>query len=968
MLALPQLYLIGLTYLVILFGSAYAAERGWIPRTVSGHPAVRVLALGVFAGTLAFYGAIGFAAEYGESYLLFFLGGSAMFLMAPVLLGPIGRVASEHKLGSLADVFAFRYPSPWVGGTISVLLLIGTLPLLSLQIHAVAATVHLFNQALTEEILAMIFCLNMMVFAILFGARHLSTRDKHEGLVFAICLESLIKLIALAVLASYCTFVVFEGPAAMLTWVEGALTFEDLGGGASRSILILFFGAAICLPHVYHLLIAENNDPATITRARWGMPAYLMLFSLCLPPVLFSAAYLAIPVAPELAAPAIGLAVNKPVLSVIAFVACLAASSGVLIVSTLALASMTLNHALLPLYRPKQGVDIYLRLLNTRRVLIAAIIIASYLVYQVLRDEQNLMSLGFVALVAAVQFLPGLVFGFHWRRANRHGLLAGLAAGFLVWLATLMIPFIQHLLIGVTFELDTGAWHNATVASLFINIAVFVLVSLLTETDEEETVAAAACLSDSPTPYGELEASSVHEIEQNLARALGQTTSNREVMLALDELRFEPTENRPHALSLLREQMETNLASMLGQTIAHRIIARVLPLKHSGSPMHVMEGFLESYRSELTGLAAQLDHLRLYHRQLLQDLPTAVCSVDRDLQVRTWNQAMEAMTGITAQRAFGAGIGTLPDPWQELFGTFLFDSATNRLKVEVRTGPESRWVNLHKASTVGYNTLAQDEVVIVVEDVTESQVMESQLIHKERLASIGQLAAGVAHEIGNPVTGIACLAQNLKLEPETPETMETANEILNQTERISAILQSLVNFAYGTGDDVERASVAVNLQQCVDEAIKLLSLSKRDSEVRLENRCPNELTTTGDPQRLCQVFVTLLANAQDASAPGATVLVEAGNLDDTIVIHITDQGEGIPGDQVNRIFDPFYTTKDPDKGTGLGLAIVTTIVNEHHGEISVERVSDAGGTRVILRLPHHGAPELTSAPQSLLIR
>ena len=201
--SITQLFSIGFIYLTVLFGSAYATEIGLLPRALTHHRLTRVLALGVFAGTICFNGTLGLASQYGASYMLYFLGASAAFVAAPILLAPICRIALTHKLGSIADVFAFRYPAPWVGGVVSVFMLIGLLPLIALQIHAVSTTVHLLNQEFSEDVLAIVFCSTMTLFAILFGAMHLSTRDKHQGLVVAMGLESIIKLVALITIAIY---------------------------------------------------------------------------------------------------------------------------------------------------------------------------------------------------------------------------------------------------------------------------------------------------------------------------------------------------------------------------------------------------------------------------------------------------------------------------------------------------------------------------------------------------------------------------------------------------------------------------------------------------------------------------------------------------------------------------------------------------------------------------------------------
>ncbi len=964
MFSLTQLFGIGLTYLAILFGSAYATERGIIPRSLSRHPATRVLSLGVFAGAIAFHGAIGFAAQYGASYLLYFIGASAAFFITPVLLAPLSRIALSHKLGSLADVFAYRYPAPWVGGAISLLMLLGVLPLLALQIHAVSVTFHLLNQELSEDVLAILFCLTIVVFAILFGARHLSTRNKHEGLVVAIALESIIKLAALMFIAWFCIHNVFGSAEAMEIWLaENKEQLADaqmrLGNGASRSLLLTFFAATVAMPHVYHMLITENDDERALSGARWGFPLYMLLFSLCIPPILWAAQHLNASTPAEFYPIAIGLTTGNEGVTIVAFIACLSAASGVLIVTTLALASMTLNHILLPLYRPSPPVDIYSLLLNTRRILIAAIILASFGIYKLLGKDQSLMSLGIVAFVAVLQFLPGLIGGFHWRRANRIGLAVGLVTGYLVWFSLLFLPLVDNLLFGSPFALEISdrSWHAAATLSLAANSLMFCIFSVLTRPTTEESLAAEQCISDSLASSfrGELHAKSVAEMESNLAMALGRTASSREVNLALSELSYPQDENRPHALSKLRNQMETNLSSMLGQTIAHRIVGRVLPFKSNSGSVHALENYLEDYQSQLTGLAAELDDLRRYHRQVLQDLPTAVCAIDAEYIIRTWNLAMHNVTGIDSATVVGFPVTDLEEPWKDLLNTFIYDDLTHRSKVEIKNKGTKILVNLHKASMASY-WKERGDLVIVIEDITESQLLEEQLIHNERLASIGQLVAGIAHEIGNPVTGIACLAQNLQLDSEHPELLELSSQILQQTERISTILQSLVNFAYGSKGDMKRPRIPVDLHQCISEAINLLSLSQRETEVALVNHCDKGVYTLGDPQRLSQVFVNLLSNAQDASKQDDEIIIANHFSENSVVIEIIDQGHGIPSDQLKRIFEPFFTTKDPGKGTGLGLAIVTTIINEHHGSIHAVSTDESRGTRVIIKLPvyHQG--------------
>ena len=979
-ISLTQIFTIGLVYLITLFGSAYATEKGWLPKSLTHHTFVRVISLGVFAGAIAFYGTIGIAAQFGSSYLLYFFGASAAFLLAPLLLSPLGRIALAHKLGSLADVFAFRYPTAWVGGLISILMLLGVLPLIALQIHAVSVTVHLLNQEISEDGLAVIFCLTMAVFAILFGARHASTRDKHEGLIVAMALASIFKLVAFFAVAFYAIYGVFGGFDQLNDWL-GTHQFllqqaaSELSAGPSRSMLLMFFSAAVALPHIFHILLTENDDANLILAARWGFPLYMLGLSLCVPPILWAATKLGITSSAEFYAISLGLTSANNDITIIAFIGGFAAASGVLIVITLALASMTLNHVLLPWFRPREGVDFFAFLINMRRILIVGIIISAYGLFRMFGEAQSLISLGIVTFVAVMQFLPGLIGAFHWRQANRSGLLAGLIAGFLVWFATLFFPLMSDMVystfsdLPLLFEPTQTAWHIAAMASLAANSLAFVLFSIIYSPNEEEQKAANECMSDSPIqPYlGELQVSSIPEMEASLASGIGESASNQQIHLALSDLPFDPKERRPFALTRIRNQMESNLTSLVGQTIAHRIIRRFLPFKMDASgqniteSVHSMENRFEKYQSQLTGLAAELDNLRRYHRQMLQELPTAVCSVDTERKVLTWNRAMQELTGIPARIIVDYNLTNLSSEWYGMLDDFINDISVERMKIEFNVRSEPRLLYLHKSLIDTNNN--QGDVVIVIEDITDEQILERQLMHNQRLASIGQLAAGVAHEIGNPITGIACLAQNLKIETQQPELLEISNEILKQTERVSGILESLVNFAHGGNTDVKRPSVPVDLRHCINEATNLLNLSTDTNRINYVNQCAAGLFVLGDGQRLLQVFINVLANARDASSDDADIVITGALNEDLVQIDITDKGHGIATADLRQVFEPFFTTKDPGQGTGLGLAIVTTIIEEHHGSISAQ--SDGNhGTQVTIKLPYYDHNEIQLTPTS----
>ena len=324
-----------------------------------------------------------------------------------------------------------------------------------------------------------------------------------------------------------------------------------------------------------------------------------------------------------------------------------------------------------------------------------------------------------------------------------------------------------------------------------------------------------------------------------------------------------------------------------------------------------------------------------------------------DGEILMWNHAMEALTGITADDVVGARLMALPEHWHLLLDDFNRGPDLHRYKHRLDLRGKPHWLNLHKAALSGPDH-TEGGSIILVEDQTETRLLEDELMHSERLASVGRLAAGVAHEIGNPVTGISSLAQNLKLETDNPDILDTADQIQQQTRRISTILQSLMNFARTGNHAQANRYEPVAIHRCVEESINLLSLSDKGLGIHYVNDCPPSLQVLGDEQRLVQVFVNLLANARDASPEGGTIRVSGKGDGYSAIIEVVDEGSGIPGDQLDHIFEPFYTTKAPNKGTGLGLSLVYSIIEEHYGNVQVESPANADtgrGTCVRLRLP-----------------
>jgi len=431
---------------------------------------------------------------------------------------------------------------------------------------------------------------------------------------------------------------------------------------------------------------------------------------------------------------------------------------------------------------------------------------------------------------------------------------------------------------------------------------------------------------------------------------------------ALSDLGMAGDETRSTELGRLRERIERNLSGLMGPLLARMIVDQRLGTDPNAeialaSNVRFIEQQLEASNTRLRGLALELDTLRRYHRQILQDLPLGVCSVGPDREVVIWNMAMEILSGIPRNQALGTPLQKLTAPWGALLDGFLHTRDRHVHKQRAQIDGRPRWFNLHQSSIedpvgIGERGIGRGGTVLLVEDLTDLHKLEAELTHSERLASIGRLAAGVAHEIGNPVTAIACLTQNLRDESDGDLLRESIDQVLQQTRRISTIVESLVSYSHsGTLEDHRPADL--RLYDCIEDAMRLLRLSEEGKSVALSNHCDPELMVRGDRQRLAQVFVNLLTNACHASAPGDPIDVLAQVGTGMVTVEVLDRGSGIPEEFVSQVFEPFFTTKPAGTGTGLGLPLSYNIIHEHGGEIRLEARA-GGGVRALIRLPYVG--------------
>ena len=986
-LSLLTLGLAGIAYLLLLFLVATAVDRGRFPK-LARHPLTAALGLGVYASSWSFYGSVGFARTQGYLFLTIYLGVTLACLLVPVLWTPVLRLAREHQLTSLADLFAFRYRSPGVGAIVTIFMLAGALPYLALQVRAVTESVWVLTGE-RPAWLGFALCATLTVFTILFGARHLSPRERHQGMAVAIALESLVKLLALLAVGAFAVVGVFGGPESLDTWLRlhpeaTAQLWRPVRDGPWGTLLLLSFSAAFLLPRQFHMAFAESADERSLTVATWALPLFLLLLNLSIPPILWAGTELLPGADPDFYVLGIAKAKGAALMSAVAWLGGLSAASAMLIVTALALSSMCLNHLVLPLRRRTRDRDLYRELLGTRRVLIALILLSGFGFFLLLEARRGLAELGLVSFVATAQFLPGLAGVLFWRRASRLGFVTGLSAGIFIWAALLLVPLLARAeifptslgLSGVLAATRLDPWGFTTFLSLGVNALLFAVISLLSTPQPADEEAAQACARDAfALPSGALTASSPAEFRDLLVPILGTEAAAAEVERALGDLAMDPAERRPAWLLQLRGRIEKNLSGLMGPVLARVVVdegLRMDPRARTALADHLrsLEEQLAAARVPLQGAAAELEAARRYFRRVLEDLPLGVCALGPDGEITVWNAAMARISGVEAPAVAGLPLPQAPAPWGEALSDYAREPAVSegdaaaRIELWLTVAGVRRCFVLRRSqvsegalpAALGRGGHLLSGVVLQVAEITGQKSLQAQVAHQDRLASIGRLAAGVAHEVGNPLTGIASIAQNLRDDANPEDVGERAGLILEQTQRIDGIVRSLVRFSHAGlshGPQSGYDPAPLDLREVVEDALRLVRLSRQARGVECDDACPAGLTLLGDRQQLVQVVVNLLTNALDASVAGARVTVRAVAAaagEGSVLLEVVDSGCGIPEEIRGRIFEPFVTTKAPGEGTGLGLSLVYSIVREHGGTVEV-RSARGVGTTIAVRLP-----------------
>jgi Na+/proline symporter/signal transduction histidine kinase len=917
-------------YLALLFGVAYAAERRSAARkSLVANPYVYALSMAVYCTAWAYYGSVGRAAHQGLSFVGIYLGPG---LLAPawwLVLRKIIRVCRQQRLTSIADFISARYgKSASLGALVTGVCVLGVVPYIALQIKAIASSFVVLTgggQGAGATGPALFTAGALAVFTVLFGVRSVEATERHEGVVLAVALESLVKLLAFLLLGAFVTFGLFGGFADLFDQAaaEPALrqlfTFKSAGtsGAEWLTLLILSMSAVLLLPRQFQVAVVENVDENHLRKAMWLFPLYLLVINIFVLPIAFGGMLklggrgldadtfvLALP-----------LAAGHSWLALLTYLGGLSAASSMIIVETIALSVMMGNHLLMPLLvrvpaaRPEGQRRWFAYLgrvaLTSRRLAVLLVLALAYGYYAGVGRQLPLVNTGLVSFAAVAQFLPAVLGGLYWKGGTRRGATLGLLAGFGVWFFTLVLPTLvgpgrlpvsvlsdgvgglAWLRPGALFGLDGLDYlSHGLFWSWFFNIGLYVGLSLA-------------------WPPTALEL--------------------RQADVFVDVFR--------------RRSLAEEVTGWQGRTPLPDVRALLLGFLGKKRTNQALRAFAERFPDALPTTenvvhpATQLP---------IHALPTA------DPRLLTYAEKLLAGTlGPASARMLLASVAGAEQ--------ISYDSVVGILKESQQLLEANR--QLQK----------QSRQLQRLTDELRQAYDQLQLLDMQK----DEFLYTVTHELRTPLTSIRALAEiladNPELEVEERERFQLT--IGREAERLTRLISLVLDLEKFESGQASLDRTPLVLAEVVQEAAEAVAQLARERGTELRVEVPASLPPLpADRDRLMQVLINLLSNAIKASQPGrpGRITVLAWPAADALLMCVEDNGKGIALAEQHQIFDKFFqarhqTMRKPE-GSGLGLAITKKIVELHQGRIWVESAPEQGA-RFFIELPL-AVPARAAAPFS----
>lgn len=609
--------LVAAAYAGLLFLVAFVADRqakGASRARWLNAPFVYTLSLSIYCTAWTFYGSVGFAARSGLEYLTIYLGPTIVMIGWWGLLRRLVHIGRRERITSIADLISSRYgKSRSLGALVTLLATVGIAPYLALQLQSITLSFSLFAEARgngwdasAQATGAFWTAAGLALFAILFGTRSIDTSERQHGVVLAIAVEGVVKLVALMAVG---IFVVWglAGGVGEVTALIARSDIAQFNQEPDRWLVLTFISATafLCLPRMFHVLVVESPDDRQLATASWAFPAYLLAMSLFTVPIaVVGLSMLPEGTNPDLFVLSLPLSEGRDGLALLAFLGGFSSATSMGIVATIALATMVSNHIVLPLWlsltkgRASVSGDVRSALVLSRRIAIVVILGMGYAYYRISSGGAALAAIGLISFAGLSQIAPAMVLGLYWRSASRIGAMAGLATGLVVWLWCMFLPSV-----GLSVDvINNGPFGlrwlrpqalfglggmdpvvHGILWSISLNTAVLVIVSLLTHQDNVERTQITQFLR----PEARLAA------EEGLPQTL--TTDDllafsQRIMGSRAALAFFTQEaerqgrNNAEVTPKLLDRLEREMAGSLGTATAHAMLKQVTGGRGTMSP------------------------------------------------------------------------------------------------------------------------------------------------------------------------------------------------------------------------------------------------------------------------------------------------------------------------------------------------------------------------------------------------
>jgi Na+/proline symporter/signal transduction histidine kinase len=994
---------IALAYIGLLFMVASYGDRSRVTRASSARLLIYPLSLAIYCTSWTFFGSVGLASRTGFDFLTIYIGPMLMVGLGFPLLIRIVRLAKSQNITSIADFIAARYgKSQAVAATVALIAIIGMIPYIALQLKAVSSSVAtILAQAAPGAAVAPLFgdlalfvALAMATFAVLFGTRHIDATEHQDGLMLAIATESVVKLVAFLSVGIFVTFVVFPGPATLLSQaLDHASTASVLtrapqfASFCAMTVLSLF--AIVLLPRQFHVTVVENHTESEIRRAAWLFPLYLVLINLFVLPIAM-AGLLTFPagrVDSDMFVVALPLAAHSELITLVAFIGGLSAATAMVIVETVALAIMVSNDIVMPLALKRRGTlaaeaaDAGAQLLTTRRIAIFAILFLAYAYYRS-AGEAQLAAIGLLSFAAVAQLAPAFFGGLIWRRGTSLGAIAGMSAGVVVWGYTLLLPSMSAAGIVSAQILAEGPWGASflrpeALFSLAANIACYIGYSLARRPTAIERVQGdlfapptlAPILGPMAPGFRLRRASvSVEDLIMTVSRYLGEerTRGSFASFAATRRINLDPASEADFELLQYAEYL---LASAIGAA-SSRLVLSLLLRKRTVSTKAALKLLDDAsaaihYNREI--LQTALDHVRqgiavfdkelalvCWNRQFgeIFDLPHELTRVGITLRDILHHIAQQSGQNASVDQFIAERVAKYTADAEP----FLERVAGSNLVIEVRANrmPDGGLVTTFTditPSVQAAEALERANATLerrVRERTAELTRLNAALEHAKAAAdeanvSKTRFVAAASHDILQPLNAARLYVTSLIERQSAGEHAAVIENIDASLEAVEEIFSALL--------DISRLDTGAMKPELADFRIDEL-LNRLEVEFAPLARekglefivMPCSLQVRSDRRLLRRLLQNLISNAIKYT-PAGRVLVGCRRRGERFRIEVYDTGIGIPQTKKRAVFREFHRLDQGARvarGVGLGLSIVERIARLLHCELALTSKVGAG--------------------------